>query len=233
MSQSSEIRRDIVIKRMFTRIAHRYDRANRWMTWGQDVKWRREVLNLAALPTGGRLLDTGTGTGDLALEALQRDKSSFVVGADFTPEMMKQGSTRSGGDLVYWINTDALNLPFTTESFNSVVSGYLLRNVIDLERALAEQYRVLQQGGYMTCLDTTPLPGDLRHLPARIYIRYIIPIIGKVIAGDARAYKYLPQSTERFLSAEMLAECMLKIGFRDVRYRRLMGGTMAIHWGVK
>jgi len=221
------------VRRLFTRIANRYDVANRWMTWGQDVKWRREVLNKAAIPMGGTLLDIGAGTGDLAIEALSRDKSLWVVGADFTPEMMRLGRKRQDGESVRWVNTDALDLPFPSEYFDAVVSGYLLRNVVDVERTLAEQFRVLKKGGHVVCLDTTPPPDDVWHLPSRLYLRHIIPTIGWLLAGDGKAYRYLTHSTEGFLRVEELAGCFLKVGFKNVHYRCFMGGVMAIHWGEK
>ena len=80
------------VQSMFSHLARRYDRANRWMSWGQDRKWRKEVLKIAQLPAGGRVLDIGTGTGDLALEAYKQDPGSMVVGADFTARMMELGS---------------------------------------------------------------------------------------------------------------------------------------------
>lgn len=221
------------VRSMFTRIASRYDVANRWMTWGQDTKWRREVLNLAGLPQGGLLLDIGAGTGDLALEALRQEKSLLVIGADFTPEMMQLGRKRRGGKSVRWVNTDAMDLPFISGSFDAVVSGYLLRNVVGVERALVEQYRVLKMGGHIVCLDTTPPQNDVWHLPVRLYLRYVIPMIGWLVVGDANAYRYLTKSTEQFLRVNELASCLSKVGFKKVQYRCFMGGTMAIHWGVK
>jgi demethylmenaquinone methyltransferase/2-methoxy-6-polyprenyl-1,4-benzoquinol methylase len=221
------------VRRLFAGIARRYDLANRWMTWGQDLKWRREVLRRAELPAGGSLLDIGTGTGDLALGALQQDSSIHAAGLDFTPQMIQQGRRRTGGQAVAWLNADALDLPFPDGCFDTVVSGYLLRNVTDVGRALCEQYRVLKPGGRMACLDTTPLPGDMWHLPARLYVRHVIPLIGRLVAGDAAAYRYLPASTARFLSAEQLAQQMTAAGFKQVKFRRFMGGAMAIHWGVK
>lgn len=222
------------VRSMFTRIASRYDRANRWMTFGQDVKWRRRVLDFAQLPQGGRLLDVGSGTGDLALEAYKRDGSIIAIAADFAAEIIKIGRGRGGRiNNVHWLNNDALDLPFSKDTFDTVVSGYLLRNVCDLERALAEQYRVLKPGGTMVCLDTTPPPRDLWHLPVRFYLRQGIPFIGRFISGDKNAYEYLQQSTEGFVPADELARRMVKVGFQEVLFSIFMAGSMAIHRGKK
>jgi demethylmenaquinone methyltransferase/2-methoxy-6-polyprenyl-1,4-benzoquinol methylase len=218
---------------MFARIAGRYDLMNRLMTGGQDVGWRRRVIDLAQLPPGGRLLDLGAGTGDLALEALRRDPALRAVGGDFTLEMMRVGRARPEGRRVLWAGMDALRLPFSDRSFDAVTSGYLMRNVIDVRRAWAEQHRVLRPGGRAVCLDTTPPPRGLLRPFVDFHLHVVIPTLGRLVAGSAEAYTYLPDSTENFLSAERLAECMREAGFREVRFRRLMLGTMAIHWGRK
>jgi demethylmenaquinone methyltransferase/2-methoxy-6-polyprenyl-1,4-benzoquinol methylase len=132
---------------------------------------------------------------------------------------------------VRWVGSDALNLPFPGETFDSVVSGYLLRNVSDIAQAWQEQLRVLKPGGRVVCLDTTPPRKDLPHLPVRLYLRWGIPLIGRIVAGDAEAYTYLPESTRQFLTAEQLAQSMQVAGFREVGFQRLMLGAMAIHWG--
>jgi demethylmenaquinone methyltransferase/2-methoxy-6-polyprenyl-1,4-benzoquinol methylase len=218
---------------MFTRIAGHYERANRWITFGHDSAWRREVIDHAGLRSGDFLLDVGTGTGDIPMIGRQNDKSIFTVGIDFTHAMLLHAKTRHPDGGVCWVNGDALLLPFPSGKFDAVVSGYLLRNVVDVSCALSEQYRVLKPGGRMVCLDTTPLPGDLWHLPPRLYLRYIVPLIGLLIARDYKAYTYLPQSTQRFIPAGELAQCMLEAGFKEVQFRRFMGGSMVIHWGMK
>ncbi len=233
MSHLTGAERADYVRRMFARIAGRYDLMNRLMTFGQDGGWRREVIRRAGLPAGGRLLDLGTGTGDLALAALAGQPSALAVGGDFTLEMMRVGRRRAGGQAVRWAGTDALNLPFPPESFDAVTSGYLMRNVADLAKAWAEQRRVLKSGGRVVCLDTTPPPRNLLRPVILFHLRVVIPALGRVIAGHADAYSYLPDSTEGFLDADALAVRMTQAGFRQVGYRRLMLGTMAIHWGTK
>jgi demethylmenaquinone methyltransferase/2-methoxy-6-polyprenyl-1,4-benzoquinol methylase len=191
------------------------------------------VIDLAAVPRGGRLLDLGAGTGDLALEARRRDPGLRAVAGDFTLAMMRVGQRRPGGEHVRWAGTDALNLPFGGGSFDAVVSGYLMRNVADVGRAWAEQHRVLKPGGRVVCLDTTPPPSNLLRPFITLHLRVVIPALGRLVAGASDAYTYLPETTEKFLAAEALAERMRAAGFEAVRFERLMLGTMAVHWGVK
>jgi demethylmenaquinone methyltransferase/2-methoxy-6-polyprenyl-1,4-benzoquinol methylase len=179
------------------------------------------------------LLDLGTGTGDLALEALRRDSTVQATGADFTLEMMRVGRGRVDGRAVRWAGADALNLPFSADRFDAVTSGYLMRNVVDVRCAWAEQWRVLRPGGRVVCLDTTPPPRNLLRPIINFHLHVIIPALGRLIAGASDAYTYLPDSTEGFLTAEQLAARLTEAGFEQVGFKRLMFGTMALHWGVK
>lgn len=233
MTHLTGAHRAAYVQSMFARIAGRYDVMNRLMTFGQDVRWRKQVITLAQLPRGGVLLDLGTGTGDLAFEALQRDAGLRAVGGDFTLEMMRVGRTRPDGRRVRWSTTDALNLPFPDNTFDAVTSGYLMRNVIDVKRGWAEQYRVLKPGGRVVCLDTTPPPRNLLYPFINFHLHVVIPTLGRLITGASDAYTYLPDSTESFLPAEKLAERMAEAGLVEVGFKRLMLGTMAIHWGRK
>lgn len=220
------------VRAMFGRIAPNYDRMNRIMTLAQDRRWRKEVIRRAALPERGRLLDLGAGTGDLAMEALRQVPTAQVLAADFTLPMMEVG--RHGKPKsIRWCAADALTLPFADESFDAVVSGFLLRNVVDLERSLMEQYRVLKMGGKVVCLDTTQPQPNLFSPAIKFHLNVVIPTLGRWIAGDGAAYTYLPQTTQAFLRAEELAQILSKVGFQEVGFRRYMLGTIAIHWGVK
>ncbi|HEU4746201.1 MAG TPA: ubiquinone/menaquinone biosynthesis methyltransferase, partial [Anaerolineales bacterium] len=215
---------------MFARIAGRYDLMNRLMTGGQDIRWRKQVIQLARLRHNARLLDLGTGTGDLAREALSQFPQARVVAADFTLEMMRVGQKR--GPLEF-SSADALRLPFTDSSFEAVVSGFLMRNVIDLQKALQEQYRVLKHGGRIVILDTTRPKKNLLSPFIWLHMHVVIPLLGRLLTGSSDAYRYLPETTEGFVTAENMASRMAAVGFKKIGYERLMFGTIAIHWGEK
>ncbi len=221
------------VQTMFTRVARHYDLMNRLMTFGQDMGWRREVIRRAQLPGNGRLLDLGAGTGDLGRLARRQHRGCRVTAADFTLEMMRQGRKNLASAGLDWSAADGLALPFANDTFDAAVSGFLLRNVSDVGRVLAEQWRVLKPGGRIVTLDTSrPRPSIISPL-IKIHLHVVIPTLGSWVAGQPEAYRYLPDSTERFLSAEELAEALQAAGFRKVGFRLFMAGTTAIHWGVK
>jgi len=223
------------VQDMFGRIAGRYNLMNRLMTGGQDLKWRRFVVQQARLKSGDKLLDLATGTGDIAFEALKAMPGIQAVGGDFSLPMMQVGMTLPLGDRVGWTGADALNLPFPDATFNAVTSGYLARNVVDIPRMFAEQLRVLKLGGRIVVLDSSPPKDNLLKPFIEIHLRYIIPLLGRLVAGKngADAYQYLPSSTQAFKSPEELAALMKQAGIRNVQYRTFMFGTMAVHWGEK
>jgi demethylmenaquinone methyltransferase / 2-methoxy-6-polyprenyl-1,4-benzoquinol methylase len=229
--------RERYVQEMFTRIAHRYDLMNRLMTAGQDVRWREEVIRLAQLPPQGRLLDLGTGTGDLARKALHRHPNSPVVAADFTLEMMRVGQARHAEGLAQprmnWTAADALCLPFPSGSFDAVVSGFLMRNVSDVRPCLQEQYRLLKRGGRIVILDTAPPPDNLLLPFIRFHLHTVIPTLGRWISGQAEAYRYLPDSTEAFLHPQQMVLRLLEAGFCNVSFQLKMFATVAILWGEK
>lgn len=223
------------VQSMFGRIAERYNLMNRVMTAGQDMRWRRFVIEKAQLPPNGKLLDLATGTGDIAFAARKAAPQAQIIGADFAIPMMRVGQRLPMGGDIAWNAADALNLPYKDETFDAVVSGYLVRNVIDIPRSLREQMRVLKTGGRIVILDTSPPPNTLLKPFILAYLRYGIPLLGRIIGGKsaADAYQYLPESTQAFKTPQELAAIMREVGFHDVAYQTFMFGTMAVHWGVK
>ena len=230
MAQLSGIERSHYVKNTFKAISGKYDLMNRLMTAGMDRFWRKEVLRKADLKPTDRILDLGTGTGDLARGALKIDPSLNITAADFTLEMMLNGKDWG---IAKRCNADALQLPFPDACFDKVISGFLMRNVSDLRTAISEQFRVLKPGGRVVILDTTRPRKHWLSPFVRIYLRRIIPFLGKMITGNKAAYTYLPSSTENFVSAEELAHLLTEAGFQSTNFHIRMFGTIAIHAGSK
>lgn len=230
MTRLSGDERARYVQDMFTRIAPRYDLLNRLMTGGQDAQWRREVISRARLTPSARLLDVGTGTGELAREALRQQPSAQVMAADFTLAMMRRGQPMPG---LQWAAADARQLPFRSQAFDAVVSGFLMRNVGDVRPVLAEQYRLLKSGGRVVILDTTRPNRTWLSPFIWAHLHLVIPFVGGLVSGSRNAYTYLPESTEHFLRAEDLAACLAEAGFQQVGFRRLMFGTIALHWAQR
>lgn len=221
------------VQQMFGRIAHRYDLLNRLMTIGQDVRWRRFLIQKMAVGPKSTVLDLGAGTGDLALEVKRRHPDALVVASDFTAEMLLVGKQRQDAEEICWVIADAMYLPFASGCADVVVSGFLLRNVPEVPRTLQEQHRTLKPGGRVGSVDTTPPRDNLLRPFLQFHLHTVIPFLGRLVAGDAEAYTYLPDSTEQFLPAEKLAAAFEGAGFMFVGFVRRMLGTVGIHWGTK
>jgi len=221
------------VQDMFARIAGRYDTMNRLMTMGQDVTWRRYVIAEARLPVNGLLLDIATGTGEIALEGLSLVPGLRAVGGDFTLEMMQVGKRIPVRQAIRWVGADTLALPFPDATFDAVTSGFLMRNVIDVRRAFAEQLRVMKPGGRVVVLESSPPKRNLLRPFILLHLNVVIPTLGRLVSGEADAYRYLPDSTQQFRDPDTLAAIMRDAGFQDVSYRLFMFGTIAVHVGRK
>jgi demethylmenaquinone methyltransferase/2-methoxy-6-polyprenyl-1,4-benzoquinol methylase len=219
------------VREMFDRISPRYDLMNRVMTAGQDMKWRRLAIEKAELPENGRLLDIACGTGDLAFTAL-REKPALVAAADFSLNMVTLGNSKLNGNAtIRFLGADGLAMPFRDNSFDAVVTGFSMRNVVDVDQFLTEMARVVRPGGKVAILEITPVQTPFLGMLFRFYFHKIVPFIGGLLSGSREAYTYLPQSVDVFLTAEQLQERMEAAGLSEVQYRKLNLGTVALHWG--
>lgn len=227
------------IHSMFDRIAPHYDLLNRLMTFGQDRHWRRDAVRQLQSDTTlstSPALDIGCGTGELAFEIRQLQPDRKVYAADFSRGMITVGRERARqhGDTDFqWIIADAEHLPFANNAFSGVISGWLLRNVTDIPQTLAEQLRILQPGCRSVCLDTTPPRKNILLPFIRLYLRYVIPILGRILTGEKSAYTYLPSSTESFHSPESLQAMYDQVGFEQSAFETRNFHTIAIHRGTK
>ena len=225
------------VRGMFSRIAGRYDLMNRLMSFGQDGMWRRYVVRLAfphlSPRRGALMLDVGAGTGRIAQELAR--KGAHAVAVDFTPGMMQQGRAEGVGrdEPVFFAGADALNLPFADATFSVVTTGFMMRNVVDIEGAFREMRRVLKPGGRLVCLEVGRPRWAVSRLFHSVYSRQIVPLLGRIVTGDADAYTYLPSSMGKFPPPEELADIMRAAGLRNVRFRQLTMGAVAVHRAVR
>jgi demethylmenaquinone methyltransferase / 2-methoxy-6-polyprenyl-1,4-benzoquinol methylase len=217
---------------MFGAIAGHYDLMNWVMTLGQDQRWRRQAAEVAQLQSGHYALDVATGTGDLAFE-LARDvaPTGHVIGIDVAEPMLTIARRKSAGKSlpVAFELGNALEISYPDSHFDAVTCAFGLRNIEDRRRALAEMSRVAAVGARVVILELTPPTNPL----ARKYMDEVVPRLGGMIARARQAYTYLPESVQDFPRAEVLGRTMQEAGLRQVTYRLLNFGTVALHWGTK
>ena len=221
---------------LFSRIARRYDLMNDVMTLGMHRGWKRRTALLAAQAPHGPALDVSTGTGDLAFELARLAGPDDVVAVDLLRGMISLARSKKdklGAGRVNFMVGDALSLPFPTGTFACATAGFSLRNMPDVGQAVAEMTRVVRPGGRVALLELSPMETGLRARLFRVYFHGMVPLAGKLLAGDRAAYTYLPQSVDRFYSAEELADLLRETGLEPVSYTRLGFGTVCLHWGDK
>ena len=218
------------VRSMFDRIAGIYDPLNQVMTAGLHHAWRRRAADLAAVGPGSRVLDVATGTGDLAIEMARRvGPDGEVVGSDFSEEMLARARAKQPSITWEWAN--ALELPYSDDSFDAATVGFGARNFSDLDRGLAEMARVVRPGGRVVILEmTTPTRPPLSTFFG-IWFDHVVPVLGR-LAGDSDAYSYLPNSVKRWPGPEPLAARMDAAGLTDIRWILTAGGIIALHAGV-
>ncbi|HEX8805728.1 MAG TPA: bifunctional demethylmenaquinone methyltransferase/2-methoxy-6-polyprenyl-1,4-benzoquinol methylase UbiE [Candidatus Aquilonibacter sp.] len=224
------------VREMFARIAPRYDVANRVLTGGMDERWRKRAIALLAPPKGGRVLDLCCGTGDVVFHLLRTDPSLHVAGIDFCAPMLDGARARAKrearGDAAF-VEGDVMALPFDDASFDGATMGFSLRNVVDIDQVLREILRVLKPGARFVNLDVSKAPNRIFKRCFDLYFYNVVPWVGGLVGGSRAAYTYLPNSLTNHPNADELRDRFTRVGFADAGYIRLMGGSIAIHYGTK
>jgi demethylmenaquinone methyltransferase/2-methoxy-6-polyprenyl-1,4-benzoquinol methylase len=229
-----------LVRAIFATIADRYDLITVVLSYGQDRRWKRRLIELAAPQPGARALDLATGTGDIALALASR--GARVVGLDITFRMIElakrkgtQGFPAGGSPSIAleFLVGDMLALPFPSGSFEIVTTGYGLRNVPNLATAIEEIGRVLSPGGQLLSLDFNRPSNSLVRSAYLAYLTVVGAVLGWVLHRDPDTYRYIPASIRQYPGAEAVARLFESRGFTGVRCYPVLGGLMTIHHAIR
>lgn len=226
------------VQETFNSIAKRYDLMNTLMSFGLDKGWRKKAVQTVEAKPGMNIVDVCCGTGQLSLElAMTVGTAGHITGLDFSQNMLEKAREHVSGSsyqsIIDLIQGDAMNLPFEDNSFDGATVGWGLRNLPDLEKGIREMIRVVKPGGKVVSLDMAKptLPGFKQGY--WLYFEKLVPLMGKVWAGKAKAYQYLHDSAREFPPQQELARIFEQAGLVETRYENLAGGVVALVSGRK
>lgn len=223
---------------MFDRISSRYDLLNRLLSLGRDVAWRNRLASYLPQGTGVDLLDLATGTGDVLLRLRQRsDTIATAVGLDLAPRMLQHARSKAARlnmqRDVYFTRGDVSRLPFAPGSFDMATIAFGIRNFVSISGALQEIFRVLRPQGRLVILEFSLPVNTVLRACYLIYLRRIVPLIGWVVSGDSRAYRYLDETVETFPYGREFRQEMEKAGYVAVTACPLTFGVATIYAGYR
>lgn len=215
-----------VVEAMFDRIAPQYDRLNRVISLGQDRRWRRHAVSALGLASGATVLDVACGTGDLCdvLAAV----GHRAVGLDFSAGMLAAAHTTAP-----LARADALRLPVADAAVDGIVSGFALRNLVDLEQFFRECARAVRPGGRIAALETAEPSSALLRAGHHVWFRRIVPFVGARLSHDPDAYSYLPRSSAYLPPPNELGAMVTAAGFTAVERRTFTAGAVQLITGTR
>ncbi len=224
------------VTKMFDTISGNYDGLNRVISFGIDIKWRKRVVSIVSKNNPDKILDIATGTGDLAINMAQTGAGE-IIGLDISPGMLEVGkrkiSDKNLGDTIKMIVGDSENLPFDANSFDAITVAFGVRNFENLEKGLAEIFRVLKPGGSFVVLETS-IPTKTPYKQGyKLYTRFILPAIGKLFSKDRSAYAYLSESAAAFPHGQQFNNILAKIGFIGIDNKPQTFGVASIYVATK
>jgi demethylmenaquinone methyltransferase/2-methoxy-6-polyprenyl-1,4-benzoquinol methylase len=214
---------------MFDAVADNYDRMNAVMTAGQERRWRRVVADTLDAASGELVLDLAAGTG-ASSQSLQ-ERGALVVPCDFAEGMLSVGRRRHPA--MRFVAGDALHLPFGDGAFDAVTISFGLRNVADVDTALAELARVTKPGGRIAVLETSAPQRQPLRAGHHFYVRHVMPRLARLAASNSEAYEYLAESMDAWPAPSALAERITAAGWERVIWRPLLLGAVALHSGSR
>lgn len=221
---------------MFNDIAGKYDFLNHFLSLGIDKGWRKKAIAEVQKVQPKLILDVATGTGDLAIAASKLNPQ-HITGVDIAEQMLEVGRKKIAGlGLAQTISLqtgDSEALPFATNSFDAVTCAYGVRNFETLDKGLAEMARVMRPGGKLAILEfSKPARFPVKQL-YNFYFRYILPLLGKMVSKNSRAYTYLPESVMAFPEGKALCDRLEKAGFKEAKARPLTLGITTLYTATK
>jgi demethylmenaquinone methyltransferase / 2-methoxy-6-polyprenyl-1,4-benzoquinol methylase len=234
--KDSQLNKKEQVEQMFDKISGNYDGLNRVISFGIDVKWRKKVIILVAATAPKAVLDIATGTGDLAI-SMANTSAKRIVGLDISEGMLAVGrkkiAAKNLSDKIEMVQADSEALPFEDNTFDAITVAFGVRNFENLEKGLAEIYRVLKPGGIFVVLETS-VP---KKFPFRqgyyFHTKVLLPIIGKLFSQDKVAYSYLSESAASFPYGEKFNNILRKIGFTNVEDKPQTFGVATIYTASK
>ena len=223
------------IGQLFDRIAGTYDKFNHFLSLNIDKKWRRKAVRM--LSASDNLLDVAIGTADLSIEILRQTKADHITGIDLSSEMMKIGEAKVAEkgltDKVRFELGSALQMPYSDGTFDAVTCAYGVRNFSDLDKGLAEMYRVLRPGGQLMILEFSYPSNPIVRWTYDVFFTHIMPLVGKMISKDPSAYKYFRQSVKSFIWGAEMTGHITDAGFTGASFKTLSLGITTIYLGKK
>jgi demethylmenaquinone methyltransferase/2-methoxy-6-polyprenyl-1,4-benzoquinol methylase len=222
---------------MFDNIAHRYDFLNHFFSAGIDRRWRSKAIAMLEKQHPATVLDIATGTADFALQYARKNTQVHITGVDISAGMLDIGKRKIAQhgwqERIRLMQGDGEQLPFGDDSFDGYTVGFGVRNFQDLEKGLKEMLRVLKPGGMGVILEFSKPTGFPVRQVFGFYFRRIMPLLGRMISKDHRAYTYLPESVDAFPSGQAFLDVMTACGYRGVHMKKVSGGIATIYTGVK
>jgi demethylmenaquinone methyltransferase / 2-methoxy-6-polyprenyl-1,4-benzoquinol methylase len=224
------------VAQMFNNISANYDFLNHFLSFGIDHLWRKRAVKQLQKQQPKVLLDLATGTGDFAIACLKL-KPEKIIGMDISSGMLEVGKQkmkkRAFDNIIDMQLGDSENMPFEDHTFDAITVGFGVRNYENLEKGLGEMLRVLKPGGQAVILEfSKPKAFPVKQLFG-FYSKVLIPLFGKYISKDERAYTYLPESVAAFPEGAAFVAVLEKVGYQTSEPIRLSGGIASIYIGTK